>query len=168
MKSSDPRGAGSRGLLGRLRYVNAIGPGQFDVVRDNPPEGLEILLRQVTQLLRRIAGPQFAPAHDLARRHAGPARHHGAAFHHRAVQDGGVHANEGIVLDLAGMQQRHVSDRDVAAARGAKTARGDMDDRPVLQVGVLADADAGSVAAQHRTAYSVAYDPPPPSTSLRA
>ena len=31
-------------------------------------EGLEILLRQVAQLLRGIAGPQFAAPHDLVRR----------------------------------------------------------------------------------------------------
>src|ERR1700730_5253272 len=44
-------------LFSRLSNVASIGPGQFDAVRDDPPEGLEILLRQIAQLLRRIAGP---------------------------------------------------------------------------------------------------------------
>jgi hypothetical protein len=52
-----------------------------------------------------------------------------APFHHHAVQDGGVHADEGIVLDLAGMQQCHVSDR------GTKTTRGDMEFSPTLILG---------------------------------
>src|SRR5471032_1817796 len=59
-----------------------------------------------------------------------------------------MHTDEGAVLYLAGMQQRHVADGDVAADRGHQAARRDMHDRAVLEVGVLADADARTVTAQ--------------------
>ncbi|MCB1980494.1 MAG: hypothetical protein KDF63_00340, partial [Rhodoferax sp.] len=38
-----------------------------------------------------------------------------AAFHHGEVHDHRAHADEGAVLDRAGMQQRHVADGDVLA-----------------------------------------------------
>ena len=59
-----------------------------------------------------------------------------------------MHADEGAVLHFAGMEQRHMADRDVAADHGHQTAGGDMDDRAVLEVGVLADPDARPVTAQ--------------------
>jgi hypothetical protein len=57
-----------------------------------------------------------------------------ATFDHGAVETRGVHADEGVVLNFARMQQRQVSDRDVAADCRAQTARGDMEDRAVLQI----------------------------------
>ena len=61
-----------------------------------------------------------------------------------------MHADEGIVLHLTGMQQRQVPHRDVAAHDGADPARGDVDHRAVLDVGILADPDARPVAPQNR------------------
>jgi len=74
---------------------------------------------------------------------------HRAALDHAIVQHRGVHADEGVVLDGAGVQERHVADRDVLADDGRHAARGDVDHRAILDVAVLADTDARPVAAQH-------------------
>jgi hypothetical protein len=57
-----------------------------------------------------------------------------------------MHADEGVILNLAGMQQRQVTDRDIAADRGAQGPVADMDDSAILDAGVVTDLDAGAIA----------------------
>src|SRR5207245_308125 len=55
----------------------------------------------------------------------------------RAVQEDGPDANERVVVDGAAVQHGAVADGDVVADGGVERVRLDVDDRQVLDVGVL-------------------------------
>ena len=126
---------------------------------DDPGRLAAFLRAQVAGVARRYPGPELAGLDGLAGRDHRAGGDHGAAFHHGPVEDHRAHADEGAVLDGAGMDERHVPDHHAVADMG-RLAAADvavialagvvaMDDRAVLQVGVAPDADLVDVAAQH-------------------
>ena len=100
-----------------------------------------------------IAGGDAAPY--LVWRNAGALKHQGASGNDRPlahlamVEEGGPHADEGTVVDGAGVDGAVVSDGDVAADLGGTGIVGDMDAGAVLHVGAVAYGDGGHIASHH-------------------
>jgi len=63
-----------------------------------------------------------------------------------AVEEGGAHADEGVVADGAGVDGDVMTDGDIGADVGGSGVVGDVDAGAVLHVGAVADGDGGDVA----------------------
>jgi len=112
------------------------------IVRLSWSDGLEVL--------GRYAAPDFASGNLGVLQHQGTSGHDGAFANLTAVEQGGTHADEGIVMDGAGMDGDVVADGHVVADVGRASLMGDVDAGTVLNVGAVADGDGSHVAAYHR------------------
>src|SRR6185437_5957294 len=75
--------------------------------------------------------------------------------HHRTIHHGGVHADQAVVANRAGVHHRGVADGDALAdqagkARAVRTRVGDVHDAAVLDAAACTDADMVDIPAQHR------------------
>src|SRR6267143_1484202 len=124
-------------------------PGQLDVVCRIPADVLQFLVGERPLDARRRPEGQH-PGWDLR-----PGRHHAARPHdalasdHRLIEDYGADADQAQVRDRAGVQDHAVTDGDARADPGSEALVGDVDDRQVLDVGLLADLDPLLLAAHH-------------------
>src|SRR6185312_921855 len=126
------------------RSAAAIFFRQFDVVRGALAHLVIIAVLEFAHEFGGTAGPELALGDALPRRHQGTGRDHRALLHHDAVHHGRRHADEAVVFERAGVDQRHVTDGDVLADDDAFVHH-----RIILHIRVAADADAAAVAAQH-------------------
>src|SRR5690606_3488 len=105
----------------------------------------------------RVAQPQLAAAHHLARGHQRTGADVAVVLDHHAVHHRRAHADQGAIADGAGVHDGAVADGDVVAdGRGiavharVRAAVADVDDGAVLKVAARADAHVVDVAADHR------------------
>src|SRR2546423_2085392 len=124
-------------------------PGQLDVVCRIPADVLQFLVGE-RPLDARGGAQRQHPGWDLR-----PRRHHAARGHdrlaadHRLIEHDGADADQAQVRDDAGVQDHAVAHRDARADPGAEALVGHVDDRQVLDVGLLADLDPLLLAAHH-------------------
>src|SRR6266704_2646219 len=112
-------------------------PGQLHVVCRIPADVLQFLVGE---------GP-LDPRWRAKSKH--PRGNPGSGSDYAAGRDDALDADQAQVQDGAGVQDHAVPDRDARADAGPEPLVGDVDDREVLDVGLLADLDPLLLAAHH-------------------
>ena len=92
------------------------------------------------------AAPDFASGDLRVLEHEGTCGYDGAFAHLAAVEQGRAHADEGVIVDGAGMDGDVMAYRHVVADMGRTCVEGYMHAAAVLNVRAVADGDWGYVA----------------------
>ena len=102
----------------------------------------------IFDLLRGDSGP-YSRFERLVRRYDGSCRDDGAVRYDGVVHDYGSHSDDDVVADDASMHIRPMADRYVVADDAFGLFICGVEDRIVLDVDTVADADGTDISSQH-------------------
>ena len=100
-------------------------------------------------ILCRHTAPDFMRSDLCVLQHQGPSSDNGPFAYLTAIQQGGPHANEGMVVNGAGMHGDIMSDGDIAANMRGSRLVSHMDAGTILYIGAVANGDRRHVAPHY-------------------